>query len=121
MVPEIYSKIILKLNDLTKEGKVNWKTTSVPDKFLVSFKDFSLAIWTSYDQNEQAEFTGFELIDPNGKVVDRFSVMDSNKEWGNVTAELYGGARRKALRIDEAVKIISKELGVDEDGDDVPF
>lgn len=121
MVPEIYSKIIPKLNALTKEGKVNWTSTSVDDKFLVSFKDFSLAIWASYDQNEEEEYTAFELIDPNGKVIDQFSVKNSDKSWGQVADDLYGGARRKALRIDEAVKIISKELGVDEDSDDIPF
>ena len=121
MVPEIYSKIIPKLNSSTKAGKINWKTTSVPDKFMVSFKDFSLAIWSGYDQQEGGEFTAFELIDPDGKEVDRFYVKDSDKQWGEVAAELYGGARRKALRIDEALKVISKELGVDEPDDDLPF
>lgn len=39
---------------------------------------------------------------------------------GDLVFELYNGARRKALRIDEAVEIIGKELGIDDDNE-VPF
>lgn len=119
MVPNIYSKIIQRLAQKTEKGEVNWETTSSPNKFLVNFKNFSMAVDTFWSQDGE-EGVSFELLDPNGKRIDYFSVPDSDAEWWPLANELYAGARRKALRIDEAVKTISEELGVD-DNHDVPF
>ena len=120
MVPEIYSKIIGKLVSKTKRGEVNWKKTSAGDKFLVSFKEFSLLIGTYFDEQKGTDYVNFQLIDVAGKSIDTFLVSESDEDWGDLVFELYNSARRKALRIDEAIEVIGKELGVDEDND-VPF
>lgn len=120
MVPEIYSKIIGKLAAKAKRGEVDWKSTSQEGTFLVNFKEFSLAISTYYSDQEHENFVSFRLLDPKGKVIDYFTVAETDDEWGGLAFEMYSGARRKALRIDEALQVIGKELGVD-DNDDVPF
>ncbi len=119
MVPEAYSKIIAKLATKTKRGEVDWKSTSDEDMFLVNFKEFSLTIGTYYNDQEHENVVSFRLLDPKGKVIDYFPVAETD-EWGGQAFEMYSGARRKARKIDEALQVIGKELGVD-DNDDVPF
>jgi hypothetical protein len=116
-VPEIYSKILRKLSDKAKKGEVDWKSTSGEGVFLVNFKDFSLSVGLIYDNEE---FIYFQLRDNRGKDIDFFKVSENDPKWGDLAFELYNGARRKALKVDEAVEIIGKELGVDDDND-VPF
>ncbi len=107
MIPQNYEVLLSKLRDKTVENKVNWSTTSDTDIFMVNFGDFSMTIWTGTD--DEGDFVGFKLYDSAGKGVDSFWVYPS--EGGFLMAnELYSMARRKALRIDDAIINISKAL-----------
>ena len=109
MIPDTYTELVSKLYQKTDRGEINWIPTAKKEGFLVSFKDFSLSIAEGYDTNDQESFVFIEIYGARGKVIDSFYVGEDEEEWGKVNA-IWSGARRKALRIDEAIKLISAEL-----------
>lgn len=128
MIPDIYQAIFDKLVARTQKGEVNWKPTTKENTFLVNFKEFSLSITRGqYADADSMEYVQFQIRNNVGKTIDDFYIDQTYYGWSE-TNELFNNARRKALNIDRAVDIISKELesglfvGKDtKKNDDVPF
>lgn len=119
MIPDTYAELVSKLYQKTVKGEINWIPTAKKDSFLISIKDFSLSIAEGYDTNVQEKYAFIEIYDSRGKAIDSFYVGVDEEIWDKVDA-IWSGARRKALKIDEAVKLISAELDAEgEVGEDV--
>ena len=108
MIKNEYYELIEKLVDKTNSGDVNWKSTADNQRFLVYFKDFSLSVdgGITPDDNDYVRIT---LWNDLGKQIDSFLLMENEKHWKLVN-DLFQGARRKALKIDEALHLILDEL-----------
>lgn len=109
MIPDNYSATINKLADKTRLGLVDWVTTSSSTKFLVRFAKFSVSIYQGYDSDEDNQFVRFDIFDFDGKEMDTFHVTQLETDW-QLANDLFGAARRKALKIDEAISTINGEL-----------
>lgn len=115
MIPEMYIEIIDKLADKTREKEINWKPSSQEKIFLVNFPSFSISIREVYYIDVQRRKKGrieFNVINDDGDKIDSFSVNEDDVQWQHCH-ELYSGARRIALGIEEAVKKIKDELKKD--------
>lgn len=131
MPTEEYLDLLKKLVAKTEAGAVNWHPTSNDNEFVVYFDQFSLSMYMSREEREEDSCT-FTIRDSTGKTVDRFWLQESEANWSLVD-RLFTAARRKALRVDEAVGAILRELdskksvGLAEaptkpaDDDDIPF
>jgi|GEM_PF-3527111 len=124
MIPEAYIDLVDKLYIKTMDGKANWKRTAVENRFLIDFKNFSLTIQFFYEDREPSSVK-LALYDENGKIIDDFELLEIPESAAyDKLYSMYGAARRKALRIDEAINLITKELdsetivGVDTSDDD---
>ena len=134
MISDDYISLVQRLIGRTKSGDVNWKLTANENEFMVYFKKFSLSVRRSYDHQEDMEYTSISLRNDSGEEIDQYWISTKDPQW-NIVNDLYDGARRKALQIDDALHIIMEEL--DSDGsvgleekplkpsseieDDVPF
>jgi len=109
MINETYNHLVSKLVEKTRENKVNWQPTVNSDAFAVYFQNFSLAISTEYDREADNSSVVVVLRNQEGKEIDQFAVSSGEANFEELI-ELYSSARRKALKIDEAVQILLKEL-----------
>lgn len=118
MVPSAYRDLITKLAEKTARGQANWQTSVTEGVYVLDFKSFSLAVY--YDHEPQDEDSvGFRLFDEAGKEIDSFWIFERSDQgqegsgWYERCHAIYQGARRKALRIDEAIRIITEQLDID--------
>ena len=112
MISDEYYELIAKLVKRTLSGEVNWKATSDDNQFVLYFNNFSLSVYQATDQNSGEEFARIVLLNDDGKEIDSFWVSERDEHW-EIASNLFTGARRKALKIDEALHTILDEL----DGD----
>lgn len=112
MIADEYVSLVGKLLDRTKSGEVNWKSTANENEFMVYFKKFSLSVSSSYDNHSQEEQYVISLRNESGAEIDRFWLEPHEEQW-KTASELYIGARRKALKIDDALSLIMSELESD--------
>ncbi|MDD5421977.1 MAG: hypothetical protein PHT32_00940 [Candidatus Omnitrophica bacterium] len=119
MIPENYKSIIRKLFEKTNEGKVVWQSTSDDNTFIVEIGDFTLKIWDGRDDEIDEPFVGFTLLNSKGKQIDNFWADKGSKDYDSSYA-LYASARRKALKIDDAINSIAKKLESDEIVGEIP-
>ena len=110
-IPSNYVKLLEHLAVRTAEGKVNWRNTAKKNTFAVYLKEFALTVSEFY--NEHPEGEGFmvtvTLLNAGGDEIDSFNLMDSDVDYAMVSS-LHSSARRKALRIDEALNTMLHEL-----------
>jgi hypothetical protein len=133
MLERDYDELLVQLHDRTIAGDVNWAPTPRGNEFLVVFQGFSLSLREDAS-NERIDY-GLTLRNETGKAIDEFWIGNEHELYLRVR-ELYTAARRRALRIDEALKVIlaelrsSKAVGqpvpeawakVEKDDKDVPF
>ena len=117
MIPDTYEELVTLLTDRTEEDRVNWKKGS-SQTYLVYFDDFSFAIRRTEDNWDDPEIHA-TLYDPNGSQIDGFQVYPNSGPDFRRMSDLYDAARRKALRIDEALhRIVSKLVTEETVGDD---
>lgn len=131
MISDTYEPLIDQLIQRTSEGAVNWHPTSDEGEFVVYFDDFSLSLRlarSSHDPNSCV----LTVMDNSGKQLDWETVEEGEKGWIKVSG-LHDMARRKAMRIDDALSTILKELKGNSPGkkqapprptssdDDIPF
>lgn len=131
MIPEDYTQVIELLFEKSSKNELNWRPTSNEEKFLVNFEKFSISITTGGGEGD-LPYILFNVLNESGKTIDNFYV-GHGEEWYDNCEEMYGRARRKALKINEAISQLKKELqgggvvGEDESasekklGDDLPF
>ena len=130
MISDDYIHLVEKLIKRTKAGEVNWKNTVKDGEYMIYFKGFSLSISTSFDDNEDKGYVLISLRNESGNEIDKFWIGEGDPHY-KMVSELYSGARRKALQIDEALSSIMSELestetvGLPEKhdpfDDDIPF
>jgi hypothetical protein len=129
MIPDAYREIVEELHRKTMQGAVQWTTTVNQQEFLVYFAKSTLSIRLGYDDDDRERFVLFTLKNEQGKNIDFFSVPESD-EWFQKAEELHIAARRKAHRVDEALRSIADELRASDDvvgrkphadDDEVPF
>ncbi len=127
-----YQELLRALHVRTVEGKVNWQRTSSDVTFVVYFQGFSVTVKPG-NSNDEGDYIVFILRDDAGKVVDQFFVYESEDEY-DLATQMYWYARRRALKIDIALKTILGELSSgkvvgntsdravqNEDDEEVPF
>jgi hypothetical protein len=122
-MPEITdAALIIKLLRGTRAGKLNWEKTATPDQYAASYG----GKWTvTVDKSEDQETGGYifylSIGNSQGEEALRIWNMPNNK-----VSELFEQARRHALKVDEALSALLKEIDEDTDepqvtDDDIPF
>lgn len=109
MIPETYDPLVRRLIARTAAGEVNWKPTPSNTTFAVHFGEFSLTVDREEDFEDRREYVVFELLNENGDRIDSFSVGEGEQDWSDAT-DLHDRARRKAIRVDEAISAIMSKL-----------
>ena len=112
MIPEAYSDLLRKLGEKTARDEVNWQTSTDDTTFIVDFKEFSMAIKYRYSERAPSDVF-FMLYDDKGTQIDTFWADESEPPesgWYDFCYDIYSAARRKALRINEAIKTITRQL-----------
>ncbi len=109
MIPEQYREMINTLHNKSKDDEVNWGATSESDLFIVSFPKVTVAVQSYYDEdNDKA--VKIQLMNKEGRLLDEFSDYEREHDDWNKLSEIFNSARRKALKLDEAIRNISQEL-----------
>jgi hypothetical protein len=115
-----YRRLINLLIKRTEAGTANWEPTSRDDMFAVSFPEFSVRV--SQQRSNSAIDVVFEIVNSSGTVIDRFTDTEIGEGFGSSldqrefyksAANLYDGARRHALGVDEALDSLIAELDKD--------
>ena len=139
MIPESYKQLFDRLLNRTQAGEVNCKNTADESTFAIHLREFSLTMFRGFDRDD-GEFVRWELINNLGNEIDSFYVSEKDKDWVRAV-DLFDRARRKAIRLDDAIEAVMQELdsanrvGLDErakpkppasspfdvDDDDLPF
>jgi hypothetical protein len=113
-----YIKILRLLVEQTDRDKLDWMETGDESGFLVSFPNYSILI------SEEAGLSGpphyiVSIVNSEGKIVDKFTEVTLSYDLGmdsyTVMRDLFNQARRRALRVDEALDNIIAHLGSDAD------
>jgi hypothetical protein len=132
MIPDSYRVLIQSLANKTSERAVNWKSTADRDTLVIYFKDFSLSIasgWEDQGYNEDPLAAILvNIYNDAGEIIDSFTVREGHEDYQRME-QLHAEARRKALRIDEAIASLMQQLESDspigddppEPADDLPF
>ena len=102
--------ILDSLLNRTRKDELNWKTTASTSKFLLVLNDSSIVINSDIPILWQ-EIVEFEFKNERGETVENVEV-DSTKNEENYekASELYDLARRKALKSDDTIDKIIKQL-----------
>lgn len=109
MIPTEYSKLIGKLYEKSQKMKVKWLLGKNHEEFLVHFKHFGLSLKKTLNNNSGKLFFDFNILNENKECIDSFSV-GKDEEDAPLIQDLYYVARRKAYRIDEAIRSMLEEL-----------
>jgi hypothetical protein len=113
--------LIAKLLRATQAGKPGWESTSTPDAFAASYGGrWTLAVGKS--ENESQGSTDYYLTISNSQGEEILRIWDQPD---NQLPKLFEQARRHALKVDEALSDLIKEIG-EEHGpqisdEDIPF
>jgi hypothetical protein len=114
VIPNEYRELIIKLEERSRNNEINWQTTSQDDRFIVIFKKgFSLTIYFYRTPKTNEEFIKVGVHNETGVLIDEFTVEKSSED-GQIMYRLYQSARRKAHRIDLAIKSMLEEIKGDE-------
>jgi hypothetical protein len=118
--------IIIKLLEKTRRGEINWEETNVNGSFQASFPAYSVIITSKGNRRTlfdvAASITGasqitvdyiLAIFNQNGKLIDEVTDVDLNDilpESYEIMKELYEGARRVALKYDQALDDLLRAL-----------
>lgn len=131
MIPDVYNEIMENLYSKTLQGSVEWTGTVNAREFLVYFEKFALSIRDGVYSDTTDGFVIVTLKNEQGKNLDSFAI-DEGDPWYRKALDLHAAARRKANKVDDALKLIATELasgGVvgkkptteEDEEEDVPF
>ena len=110
MIPEIYKEILDRLHIKSQNGEANWRTTGRDNQYIIYFQKFSLSIIYGYEESDNSCYILLSIYNENGESIDSFYVDDNSKEEYEFLEKLYQSAKRKALKIDEAVSEMLLEV-----------
>ncbi|SYZ72117.1 hypothetical protein TRIP_C20232 [Candidatus Zixiibacteriota bacterium] len=116
MIPNDYLKIFWGMYKKTKENKLNWSKGTKANEFIAAVGFYIAVIQKNIESVDYNEYERiyFSLREQEGDEIDSFDITDDEKGFKEAN-ELFLGARRSALKINEAVKELEKELGVDDE------
>jgi hypothetical protein len=120
-MPDINDKdLIASLLRATLTGKLGWERTSAPDQFAASYGGrWTLTVDKAMIENHGANYF-LTITNAQGEEVLR--IWDQSD---NVLPQLFERARRHALRVDEALFDLLKEIGENKgpeiSDEDIPF
>ena len=110
-------ELVIKLLQATNDGRIKWDRADVNDRFAAKYADK----WTLTVDRSEGDYETFWLALSNAEGEEILRIYSSAEERVDRLFEL---ARRQALRIDEALSDLLKEI----DGahqqitdDDIPF
>lgn len=103
--------ILDSLLERTQKEELNWKTTANSSKYLLALNDSSITI-DSYESFDGIKIT-FSFRNEKGEAVESMEVLESEDEIFKHSSKLYDLARRKALKSDETIDRIIKQLKPD--------
>lgn len=112
-------ELITKLLEATQRGKLNWEKTAIPDNFSVSYGGrWTLTVDKTFNDNTDRVEYYVAIANAEGEEVLRISGRQDN-----ALPELFEQARRHALKIDQALSDLMKELadGPEISDEDIPF
>lgn len=115
------AELIAKLLHATEAGKLGWENTATTDQFAASYGGrWTLTVDKSANENQAAMDYYLTITNSEGEEVLR--IWDQPN---NVLPKLFEQARRHALKVDEALGDLMKEIG-DVEGpkisdEDIPF
>ncbi|MDQ3685968.1 MAG: hypothetical protein M3430_10270 [Acidobacteriota bacterium] len=98
-----YSELLERLFERTKNGVADWQATPREDEYIIYLQGYSISLQSSFSSYVIA------IRNDKGKVIDEFTVWGHDLHWEKVN-EIYTTARRKALKIDEVVEEVLKQL-----------
>lgn len=107
-----YQDLARRLAMRTTQGRVKWQRTAREDEFIVYFESYALSVRLTAPVHDP-DYCTFAIRNITGEEVDRFIVEEGDELWP-LARNLWAGARRKALRIDEALAGILEELDTKE-------
>ena len=109
-----YAQILDLLVEKTDSGKLDWKETGDESRFVVSFPNYSVLIGEERGGSEVPDYF-ISIVNSEGKIVDSFSNLgpslnDLSEHPTIVMQDLFNKARRRALRVDDALDNIIAHL-----------
>lgn len=87
----------------TQNDELNWKTTANSDTYLLVLNDSSITI------GDGDYYVKFKFKNEKGETVESVSIMDNDENFSKAK-ELYDLIKRKALKTDETIDKILKQL-----------
>lgn len=114
------AELISKLLEATDDRQVTWEKTDVPDRFVAKYADkWTLTIDRSPDP--VSPYPSYWLSLSNARGEEILKILSSNEHDLDRLFEL---ARRRALKVDEALSDLLKEIETHKDDhkdEDIPF
>ena len=116
------AELIAKLLQATQNKKLAWEKTGAPDQFAASYGGkWTLTVDKSDDERGPGWDYYLSITNSSGEEVLRILDQPDNE-----LPKLFEQARRYALRVDEALSDLIKEIGEKDEGpeisdEDIPF
>jgi hypothetical protein len=108
-------KIVNGLHKRTDRGLIAWEATVEAGEFQAAFADYSVRIAPRFTVRYLTEPDYvLKFFNEDGQLLESVSntdFEDAREDFYEIMKDLYEGARRKALRVDEALASILEELG----------
>lgn len=113
---EKHMKLVQNLIEKTVKGSITWNESLDPDTFQVSFPDYTLRIHR--DQSTKRDIYTIGILNGSGNEVEAFTSVDlqddatpiEKDDLEEMLGTLFFGAKRSALRSEDAIDDILKEL-----------
>ena len=103
-------ELVSKLIQATNEGRITWEKTSTVDRFAAKYaKKWTLTIDKAHDPDDPYERYWLALTNPEDEEI--LKIYPSEEIPFELLFEL---ARRRALKVDEAMEDLLKEVSSDE-------
>lgn len=110
--PMLDAKSLVLLREIvakTHDGRMEWEPTASASLFLSAIESYSLHV-SKQEQGPAGPYVRVVLKDEDGRMLLSFDSDEVDKQHGQLMNELYESARRKALRVDQAVDSILSML-----------
>ncbi len=121
-VDEKLLTLLKRLYFRTVNGEVEWESTADPTAFVVSFPRYAVQVSEHTDPYREASAWSLRIYNDDNELMDSISNAQLEREQiedgTRMLAELYSGARRKAMGVEQAIDSILEELGEE---DEIPF
>lgn len=114
-----YLQLLDRLIKKTEAGELKWEETAASNAFQVSFPNYTV-ILSEVESGDDAIDYVVELVNSDGRIIDRFSDVTLQQTDPNTSGErllhfnrmkgLFEASRRQALGVDQALDELLREL-----------